>query len=114
MFHRPPRTCQVQLVVLLLPIQVLKESVRYSQRPFIHHGMFPSRFLAVLLTTRRSIHTHVTVYGGGLAGLATTFHLLQEGVSVDIVDPCAVGTGGASAVAGGYVDIYIYICILYA
>ena len=57
----------------------------------------------------------IAIVGGGLAGLSTLYHLIElsdsaadgGGVSpsleVDILDPCPVGTGGASSVAGGYV-----------
>jgi FAD dependent oxidoreductase len=49
----------------------------------------------------------ICVVGGGLAGLSVTYHLLQKSrtpLSIDIWDrEATVGTGGASAVAGGYV-----------
>lgn len=48
----------------------------------------------------------IAVIGGGLAGLATVFHLLDkqpEAVHVTVFDKAQVGTGGASSVAGGYV-----------
>ena len=55
------------------------------------------------------------IVGGGLAGLATTFYALQQQLldenpnsshlqTITVWDRHAVGTGGASAVAGGYVD----------
>lgn len=56
--------------------------------------------------TRRHAHK-IAVVGGGLAGLATTYHLLQQSASsgqnveVTILDRAPVGTAGASSVAGG-------------
>jgi NADPH-dependent 2,4-dienoyl-CoA reductase/sulfur reductase-like enzyme len=48
--------------------------------------------------------TNVAIVGGGLAGLSTAWHLLElssNPLRVTIYDKCAVGKGGASAVAGG-------------
>lgn len=48
--------------------------------------------------------TNVAIVGGGLAGLSTAWHLLElssNPLQVTIYDKCAVGKGGASAVAGG-------------
>jgi uncharacterized protein with NAD-binding domain and iron-sulfur cluster len=47
--------------------------------------------------------TKIMILGGGLAGLATAYNLLNKttGVAIDIWDICEVGDGGASAVAGG-------------
>jgi flavin-dependent dehydrogenase len=55
--------------------------------------------------------TKVCVYGGGLAGLSLSYHLLQLPTQWDltIVDTHPVGTGGASAIAGGYVH-FDFIC----
>lgn len=51
----------------------------------------------------------IAVIGGGLAGLATVFHIIdkQPGVHVTVFDKVPVGTGGASSVAGGYVMLYV-------
>ena len=48
----------------------------------------------------------VAVIGGGLAGLATVFHILEKRpeTEVTVFDKTAIGTGGASSVAGGYVE----------
>ncbi|GKZ01151.1 hypothetical protein MPSEU_001066500 [Mayamaea pseudoterrestris] len=51
-------------------------------------------------------HAHrrkVAVIGGGLAGLATVFHLTEKEsqIEITIFDKNAAGTGGASSVAGG-------------
>ena len=56
------------------------------------------------LATRR-----VAVIGGGLAGLSTTYHLLElcSNTEVTVWDPHPVGTGGASSVAGGYVNFLV-------
>jgi protoporphyrinogen oxidase len=47
----------------------------------------------------------ICVVGGGLAGLSVTYHLLQKSrtpLSITLWDrEATVGTGGASAVAGG-------------
>jgi NADPH-dependent 2,4-dienoyl-CoA reductase/sulfur reductase-like enzyme len=45
----------------------------------------------------------VAVIGGGLAGLATVFHLIDRDprIEITVFDTAAVGTGGASSVAGG-------------
>jgi glycine/D-amino acid oxidase-like deaminating enzyme len=51
----------------------------------------------------------IAIVGGGLAGLSTAFHLLEKAsqlypaksLDVTILDSHQVGTGGASAVAGG-------------
>ncbi|GAX20490.1 hypothetical protein FisN_24Hu260 [Fistulifera solaris] len=56
-----------------------------------------------------TIHPHlsdapITVIGGGMAGLAVTYHLLSQGRpphSIQVFDKAPVGQGGASAVAGG-------------
>jgi ribulose 1,5-bisphosphate synthetase/thiazole synthase len=61
----------------------------------------------------------ICVVGGGLAGLSVTYHLLQKSrtpLSIDIWDrEATVGTGGASAVAGGYVlsesDFSTIVCV---
>jgi FAD dependent oxidoreductase len=53
----------------------------------------------------------IIIVGGGLAGLSTAFHLLQQRqerkitspLELTILDKCQVGMGGASTVAGGYV-----------
>ena len=48
----------------------------------------------------------IAIVGGGLAGLSTAFHLVNKmcpGSQVTVFDKAPVGTGGASAVAGGYV-----------
>lgn len=54
---------------------------------------------------RRPSVDRVCVVGGGLAGLSVTYHLLQKTLTplnITIVDRVeTVGTGGASAVAGG-------------
>jgi len=46
---------------------------------------------------------NVGIVGGGLAGLATAFHLIEKkpSVNVTIIDKALPGTGGASSVAGG-------------
>jgi len=46
---------------------------------------------------------HIAVVGGGLAGLSTTFHLLEkiDNVRITIIDKANPGEGGASSVAGG-------------
>ncbi len=46
----------------------------------------------------------ITVIGGGMAGLAVTYHLLSQGHPgrmIQVFDKAPVGKGGASAVAGG-------------
>lgn len=47
----------------------------------------------------------VAIVGGGLAGLATAFHLLKKApdTKITIFDKALPGCGGASSVAGGYV-----------
>jgi len=51
--------------------------------------------------------SHISIVGGGLAGLSTAYHFLSKvdsteaGASVTIYDKYDVGEGGASAVAGG-------------
>jgi aspartate oxidase len=46
---------------------------------------------------------NVGIVGGGLAGLATAYHLIQKNPTVDItiIDKAPPGTSGASSVAGG-------------
>jgi ribulose 1,5-bisphosphate synthetase/thiazole synthase len=60
----------------------------------------------------------VAIIGGGLAGLSTAFHLLNKTshIEVTIYDKAPVGTGGASAVAGGYAIILacrgdLHVCL---
>ena len=45
----------------------------------------------------------VGIVGGGLAGLATAFHLIEKkpSVNITIIDKALPGAGGASSVAGG-------------
>ena len=45
----------------------------------------------------------VAIVGGGLAGLSTAYHLLEQerSLKITIFDKTPVGRGGASAVAGG-------------
>ncbi|GAX13514.1 hypothetical protein FisN_27Lu010 [Fistulifera solaris] len=45
----------------------------------------------------------ISVIGGGMAGLAVTYHLLSQGPPsrIQVFDKAPVGNGGASAVAGG-------------
>ncbi len=45
----------------------------------------------------------IAVVGGGLAGLSTTYHLLQkiDNVHITVMDKALPGQGGASSVAGG-------------
>ena len=51
---------------------------------------------------------NLAIVGGGLAGLSTAYHFLDKCndtvASLTIWDREAVGQGGASAVAGGYVQ----------
>lgn len=58
-----------------------------------------------------AVPTRVAVVGGGLAGLSVSYHL-SHACHVTIIDPCRVGCGGASAVAGGYV-LYSYTCVVF-
>lgn len=46
---------------------------------------------------------NVGIIGGGLAGLATAFHLTEKRPSANltIIDKALPGVGGASSVAGG-------------
>jgi len=58
-----------------------------------------------------SSNNRLAIVGGGLAGLSTAYHFLDKcnkdtATSVTIWDSKAVGEGGASAVAGGYVQSY--------
>jgi FAD dependent oxidoreductase len=54
----------------------------------------------------------IRILGGGMAGLSLAYHLLASSsntLKVTIVDvEAGPGTGGASAVAGGYVCLFIY------
>lgn len=59
-----------------------------------------------MLSVTTTAPSSIGIVGGGLAGLSTAFHLLSKtngSCHVTIYDPCVVGTGGASSVAGGYV-----------
>jgi hypothetical protein len=66
--------------------------------------------------TTRTIIRKFRVFGGALAGLGVTYPLLQlaqrwqQPIHIEVVDHKAVGTGGASAVAGGYV--FGFVCWL--
>lgn len=54
---------------------------------------------------------HIAIVGGGLAGLSTAFHLLEQAnergttgpIKITILDKANVGMGGASSVAGGLI-----------
>lgn len=60
-----------------------------------------------------AVPKNIAIVGGGLAGLSTAFHLLEQAdkycrnkgpLRITIFDKeSSAGTGGASAVAGGYV-----------
>ena len=52
---------------------------------------------------RQASTASATIVGGGLAGLSTAVHLLEQSddVRITIVDKHPVGCGGASSVAGG-------------
>lgn len=52
----------------------------------------------------------VAIIGGGLAGLSTAYHLLENssGIDITVFDVAEVGCGGASAVAGGYVFTLVH------
>ena len=67
---------------------------------------------------------NIAIIGGGLAGLSTAFHLIEQQSSkngssrggplkITILDKASgPGTGGASAVAGGYVIILLlFLCV---
>lgn len=69
---------------------------------------------------------NIAIVGGGLAGLSTAFHLLEQAnqsngstrggpLKITILDKASgPGTGGASAVAGGYVIILLinaFVCV---
>lgn len=62
-----------------------------------------NRFSSSSITTLGSTPKDICVIGGGLAGLSTTFHLLEKNpnVHVTVIDKTDVGKGGASSVAGG-------------
>lgn len=80
--------------------------------PKIHGWMTRS-----LSSTSAVIHgpntpQNVGIVGGGLAGLSTAFHLLQKAptISVTIIDKEEFpGMGGASAIAGGYVQLWLLL-----
>lgn len=69
------------------------------------------RQLAVFLSSASAKPRKVAIVGGGLAGLSTAYHLLEQRsernmgspLEIDILDQEEVGMGGASAVAGGLV-----------
>ena len=46
---------------------------------------------------------NIAIVGGGLAGLSTTYHLLErmDHVHITVIDKALPGQGGASSVAGG-------------
>ena len=46
---------------------------------------------------------NVGIVGGGLAGLAAAFHLIEKkpSVNITIIDKALPGSGGASSLAGG-------------
>ncbi|CAB9508041.1 oxidoreductase [Seminavis robusta] len=80
-------------------------------RPFF----FPRRLGVVRSSSQHDIVSEpperIAIVGGGLAGLSTAFHLLERHqeqrlftpLAITILDKDSVGTGGASAVAGGLV-----------
>ena len=61
--------------------------------------------LCALAATPAAPPERIAIVGGGLAGLATAYHLLDAGSAplraVHVYDPCPPGCGGASAVAAG-------------
>lgn len=72
-------------------------------------GLMESRLIAASLSTLPEPSTgkrprRVAIVGGGLAGLSTAFHMLEQSnkaLDLTIIDTHQVGVGGASAVAGG-------------
>ena len=81
-----------------------------AMRCNVHRG-FRSSALRLSASVLDMEPRTITVVGGGMAGLSTTYHLLQKaspGSHVTIIDKAPVGTAGASSVAGGYVP---YCCV---
>ena len=91
-------------------------SIMLHVSAFVSSFQSPRRKYSIVRdVTLRQAHK-IAVVGGGLAGLSTTYHLLDKTggaatvssdkhVQVTVFDRAPVGTTGASAVAGGYVSV---------
>ena len=105
----------------LLWLLLLQANMRFAHSSFLQHRptivsnrirlsniRHPPLFtikneLSTPTPTTTDPQTNITVIGGGLAGLAVTYHLLQQSTAtrIRIVDRAGVGQAGASSVAGG-------------
>lgn len=105
----PTISCRVYAVALIsmamIPLNQSFQMGKTVQRA----QLLKNRFNALSTSTLGSTPKDICVIGGGLAGLSTTFHLLEKNphVRVTVIDKTDVGKGGASSVAGGYV-IFIH------
>ncbi len=69
-----------------------------------HSAAFVPKSTTRQWSTSLAASPKIAIVGGGLAGLSTAYHLLEQATNslhVTIWDKEPVGVGGASAVAGG-------------
>lgn len=98
---RMPTSHAVNFMTLMIMAMLLNERLLKQK---VQALAFSSSSLCITTSN------NVAVVGGGLAGLATAYHLLEKkksselfsgDIHVTIFDKASVGTQGASSVAGG-------------
>ena len=105
----PTISCRVYAVALISMAMIALNQSFQMGKTFRRAQLLKNRFNAFSISALGSTPKDICVIGGGLAGLSTTFHLLEKNphVHVTVIDKTDVGKGGASSVAGGYV-IFIH------
>jgi len=125
------KSLHLRMVCMLMTmgVSLSKSSVTgFQVKPhscFSKLGILQSRRSFLLLSSTRLASTlssphetkRIAIVGGGLAGLSTVFHLLEQAINnsnsqeytvqpplnITVFDKSTAGSGGASSVAGGYV-----------
>lgn len=99
----PTISCRVYAVALISMVMIPLNQSFQMGKTVQRAQLLKNRFNALSTSTLGSTPKDICVIGGGLAGLSTTFHLLEKNphVRVTVIDKTDVGKGGASSVAGG-------------
>lgn len=101
---RMPTSHAVTIMTLMMISSLFPERLLKQKVQALAFSFSPSS------SSLRTASNNVAIVGGGLAGLATAYHLLEKkkssesisgDIHVTIFDKASVGTQGASSVAGG-------------